>query len=181
MDYLDTLLRRNGEFADQGFDPDLKMMPSGKLLIIGCVDPRVDPGTIFKLEAGEAAVIRNVGGRVNPAAIETIKLLRAVAQAFGGGSGPAPNLIVLHHTDCGIKHCHHHAPGLLTQHMGVAPDELDAQTIADPYEAVALDVAALRADPDVAGRYTVSGLVYDVATGKVEMVVPPARLQPEGA
>ncbi|HLY90771.1 MAG TPA: carbonic anhydrase [Acetobacteraceae bacterium] len=181
MDYLDALLWRNGEFADQGFIPDLKMMPSGKLLIIGCVDPRVDPETIFKLESGEAAVIRNVGGRVNPAALETIKLLRAVAQAAGGSTGPAPNLIVLHHTDCGITHCQHYTPGLLAQHMGVAPDELDAQAIADPYEAVALDVAALRADPDVAARYTVSGLVYDVATGKVEMVVPPTRLPPEEA
>jgi len=36
-------------------------------------------------------------------------------------------------------------------------------------------VAALRASPDVSAGYTVSGLVYDVATGKVEVVVPPSR------
>ena len=39
MGYLNTLLQRNGEFADQGFNPNLKMMPSSKSLIIGCVDP----------------------------------------------------------------------------------------------------------------------------------------------
>lgn len=173
MDYLATLLQRNDEFADQGFDPNLKMMPSSKSIIIGCVDPRVDPANIFSLEPGEAAVLRNVGGRVNPAVIETIKLLQSVTRAIGGRSGPEANIIVLHHTDCGINHCHHHAPGLLAQHMGVAPDGLDALAIADPYEAVALDVAALKANPGVAGGRTVSGLVYDVATGRVELVVPP--------
>jgi carbonic anhydrase len=59
--------------------------------------------------------------------------------------------------------------------MGVTTDELDALEIDDPYKAVALDVAALRASPDVSAGYTVSGLVYDVATGKVEIVVPPSR------
>ena len=67
MDYLGTLLRRNGEFAGLGFNPNLRMMPSSKTLIIGCVDPRVDPMNIFELEPGEAAIFRNIGGRVNPA------------------------------------------------------------------------------------------------------------------
>ena len=176
MDYLDTLLQRNGEFADQGFNPNLKMLPSSKSLIIGCVDPRVDPADIFKLEPGEAAILRNVSGRVSPAAIETIKLLRAVTRTAGGRNGPDANIVVLHHTDCGINHCHHHAPELLAQHMGVVPSELDSLAVTDPYKAVALDVAALMANPDIAGGRTVSGLVYDVATGKVELVVPPTQV-----
>jgi hypothetical protein len=52
MTYVDTLLRRNDEFAGDGFNPNLRMMPSSKSLIIGCVDPRVDPANIFKLERG---------------------------------------------------------------------------------------------------------------------------------
>lgn len=35
MDYFDTLLRRNGEFVSLGFNPNLRMMPSSKTLIIG--------------------------------------------------------------------------------------------------------------------------------------------------
>ncbi len=131
---------------------------------------------IFKLTPGEAAIFRNVGGRVTPAVSETLQLLRTVKHAAGGNSGPDSNLIVLHHTDCGIKHCYCHEPKLLAKHMGVTTDELDTLEINDPYKAVALDVAALRASPDVSGGYTVSGLVYDVATGKVEVVVPPSRL-----
>lgn len=180
MDYLGTLMRRNDEFARDGFNPNLRMMPSGKTLIIGCVDPRVDPMDIFKLEPGEAAIFRNVGGRVNPALLETMAILREVTLAAGGNIGPDSNLIVLHHTDCGIKHCFHHAPALLAQHMDVSPEELDALAVNDPYEAVALDVAALKANPDLPGGYMVSGLVYDVATGKVEIVVPPERLRLDG-
>ncbi len=144
MDYLDSLTRRNAEFADHGFKTGLKMLPSSKTMIIGCVDPRVDPMDIFQLEPGEAAIIRNVGGRVNPALLETMAILRTVTRAAGGEVGAGWNLIVLHHTDCGISGCYHHAPELLAQHMGVPPQRLDALAIADPYEAVALDVAALK-------------------------------------
>lgn len=179
MGYLDTLLRRNREFADDGFNPNLRMMPSGRSLIIGCVDPRVDPMTIFKLEPGEVAIFRNVGGRVNQTLIETMRLLRVVTHAAGGSIGPDSNLILLHHTDCGINHCYYHAPDLLAQHMGVSLEELDALAITDPYKSVAVDIAALRANPDIPGGYTVFGLVYDVATGTVETVVPPAQLRPE--
>ena len=180
MNYLDSLLQRNEEFASDGFDPNLRMMPSGRSLIIGCVDPRVDPAEIFKLEHGEAAILRNIGGRVNPALIESLELLQEVTRG-AGRIGPESSLIVLHHTDCGINHCYHRAPGLLAKHMGVAAEQIDDLAITDPYKAVALDVEALRASPRVPGGYTVSGVVYDVATGKVDVVVPPARLRPEEA
>ncbi|WP_028228592.1 carbonic anhydrase [Paraburkholderia ferrariae] len=179
MDYIDTLMRRNVEFAESGFNPGLRMMPASKTLIIGCVDPRVDPMDIFKLAPGEAGIFRNVGGRVNPAVFETLGILRAVAVAAGADIGPDWNLIVLHHTDCGIKRCYCHEPRRLAVHMGVTMAELASLEIDDPYKAVVLDVEALRANTDASGCYTVSGLVYDVVTGKVEIVVPPPRSRPD--
>jgi carbonic anhydrase len=47
----------------------------------------------------------------------------------------------------------------------------------DPRVAVAVDVAALRAIPELPGEWLVSGLVYDVATGLVEVVVPEAPIR----
>ena len=38
---------RNAEFAEQRFAAGLQMMPSLKAIIIGCVDPRVDPAQIL--------------------------------------------------------------------------------------------------------------------------------------
>ncbi|MBV6822055.1 carbonic anhydrase [Pseudomonas sp. PD9R] len=179
MDFLQTLTQRNSQFADNGFSADLKIIPSQKTMIIGCVDPRVDPMDVLQLAPGEAAVIRNVGGRVNPALLETMAILRTVSRVGGSEVGEGWNLILLHHTDCGISGCFHHAPDLLAKHMGVATEELARLEIDDPYKAVAIDVAALKANPNLPGGFTVTGLVYDVATGRIDTVVPAGLLRTE--
>lgn len=177
MDFFDTLLQRNAEFAETSFSADMKMLPSCKTMIIGCVDPRVDPMDILQLKPGEAAIIRNVGGRVHPDLFETLALLRTVSRAAGKDVGEGWNLIVLHHTDCGIKQCYHHAPDLLAKHMGVPRSELEAVEATDPYKAVAVDVAALKANVNVPGGFMISGLVYDVAKGTIDTVVRPELLR----
>ena len=50
-------------------------------------------------------------------------------------------------------------------------------SLEDPRAAVAVDVAALRAIPALPGAWLISGLVYDVATGLVEIVVPPTPIR----
>jgi carbonic anhydrase len=179
MSVIDDLVQRNDTFAKEGFNADLKIMPSMKTVVIGCVDPRVDPADVLGLKHGEAAVIRNVGGRINPATLQNMAIVRSVAVAQGKEMGPGWNLIVLHHTDCGITPCLEHAPELLAKNLGVSTADLDNLAISDPYAAVAIDVAALKANPSLPGGFTVTGLVYDVATGRVETVVPPALLRPE--
>src|ERR1700710_1860129 len=121
MNPIDTLIAGNAAFAAKGFDAPLRIMPTKKMISLGCADPRVDPEEIFGLVNGDAAVIRNVGGRVGPATLETMALLRSVVQDRGGDIGAGWNFIVLHHTDCGIKNCRIHAPDLLARHMGVKP------------------------------------------------------------
>jgi Zinc-binding dehydrogenase len=71
----------------------------------------------------------------------------------------------LDHNDCGIT-CLAHSPELLARHFGVAPADLGALAIADPYKAVAVDVAALKANPQLPGGFLVTGLVYDVTIGQ---------------
>jgi carbonic anhydrase len=44
---------------------------------------------------------------------------------------------------------------------------------------VVVDVAALKANPNLPGGFTVKGLVYDVTTGLIETVVPSGLLRPE--
>lgn len=180
MEFNNVMLQRNAEFATTDFAPELKMMPSTGTVVVGCVDPRVDPANVLGLKQGEAAVIRNVGGRINKPLLETLAVLSVVAKAAGRPDG-ARNLVLLQHTDCGIIGCHHHAPALLAKHLGVETDALDALAITDPYKAVALDVAALRANTDLPDGLTVSGLVYDVKTGLIDTVVPPAPLRAPAA
>jgi len=179
MDFIETITQRNEEFIRAGHSTELKIIPSTKTILIGCLDPRVDPTDVLGLEPGEAAIIRNIGGRINAALIETLTLLPVVSKAAGQQMGPGWNLVILHHTDCGIIGCYKHAPDLLATHLGVTRSQLESMAITDPRQAVAMDVAAYKANPDIPGGFMISGLVYDIATGKIEIVVPPSRLRLE--
>jgi carbonic anhydrase len=179
MYFIETITQRNEEFAKNGYSPELKIIPSTKTIIIGCLDPRVDPMDILGLKPDEAAIIRNIGGRINPALVETMILLPVVARAAGQEMGPGWNLVILHHTDCGIIGCYKHAPDLLAVHLGVTRSELDSMAITDPRKAVAMDVAAYKANDKIPGGFMISGIVYDVSTGKIDVIVPPSRLRPE--
>jgi carbonic anhydrase len=179
MTSLDTLISRNEKFVADHFSAGLEINPAGKLMIIGCVDPRVDPTRLLGLEQGEAAVIRNVGGRVTPATLKTIAMLGKVGQANGGGApGVGWNLVVLHHTDCGMTDLAAY-PELIAEYFEISTDELDDKAVSNPHESVKVDTAVLHRASALPSSFVVSGLVYDVDTGKVETVAAPMLLRAE--
>jgi carbonic anhydrase len=178
MAVIDTLIDRNADFVAHRFPPNLKLNPTLKTMLIGCVDPRVDPASVLGLQLGEAAIIRNVGGRVTPATLKTMTMLGRVGQANGGGPGAGWNLVVLHHTDCGMTDLAAF-PDLLAEYFEISKEQLDAKAVSDPFASVKVDVTVLKQTPFLPGAFLVSGLVYDVDTGRVETVVPPAPLRPE--
>jgi carbonic anhydrase len=172
---IDDLIRRNGEFAAAHDVAGLSMLPTGRTIVVGCVDPRVDPATVLGLELGEAAVIRNIGGRITPAAQRTLALLGVIARSGGIQPGPGWNLVVIHHTDCGISRLLDH-PDALAAELGTSPDTLDRDSILDPRASLTVDIATLRANPRLPRDLVVSGLLYDTASGHVETVVSPSPL-----
>jgi len=184
MNTFDSLLARNKDFAVQQsaagtLTPSLpEATPHVKALIVSCADMRVDPAHILGVALGEAVVLRNIGGRVTPGLMEEMGLLGRISQVMGkpAAGGGEFHLIVLQHTDCGITRLAGD-PALLAHFFQVPESEVDAKTITDPRRAVAMDVAALRAMRGLPASWLLSGLVYDVATGVVEVVVPPAPLR----
>jgi carbonic anhydrase len=66
---------------------------------------------------------------------------------------------------------------MLSQYFQVPESDLKTKAVSDPRAAVAIDVAFLRTIPALPGAWLVSGLVYNVATGRVEIVVPPAPIR----
>lgn len=168
MTTLDILEKRNQEFARHRFNASLSPMGTLKTMIVSCVDARVDPAYVLGLEAGDAMVIRTLGGRITPATLQTITLLLTSAQLFGANPGRF-NIIVLHHTQCGITPLVK-KPDLLASYFGVhEADVVEAKAVTDPRAAVAIDVAVLKANP-LTSEWNISGLVYDVKTGLVETV-----------
>jgi carbonic anhydrase len=159
------LVRRNAVFAATGAFAGLAFPASDTLQVLGCVDSRVDPGDVLGLTLGEAVVMRNIGGRVTPAVLRSWALLGRLS----GGRPPGGHLVILHHTDCGITRLTGY-PEQLAAFFEIPADELAGKAVGDPYAAVRVDVAIARhALPP--GRL-VSGLVYDVATGRIEIADP---------
>ena len=184
MNYFETVLERNKEFAAQQFAaatlmPSLsRALPNVKAVIIGCADMRADPAHVLGIRPGEAVVMRNIGGRITPGLLQQLGLLGRIGEVAGEipGGGGEFHLIVLQHTDCGITRLAGE-PAMLTQYFQVREADLGTKAVTDARAAVAIDVASLRATPGVPGAWLISGLVYDVATGRVGIVVPPAPIR----
>jgi carbonic anhydrase len=122
--------------------------------------------------------MRNIGGRITPGLLEQLGLLGRigeVAREIPGGGGEF-HIIVLQHTDCGMARLAGD-PAMLAHYFQIQEGDLKKKAVGDPRAAVAVDVASLRAIPALPGTWLVSGLVYDVATGLVEIVVPPAPIR----
>jgi carbonic anhydrase len=172
---VDHLLSRNAEFADRHDVAGLPLLPTGGMIVIGCVDPRVDPALVMGLEPGEAVVIRNIGGRVTPGTMRTLALLAAINRSTGTRPGDGWNLVVVHHSDCGITRLLGH-PDALAAELGVSPDTLDPDSITDPRASLAVDIQALQANPMLPSGLIVSGLLYHTAAGRLEVEIPPSRV-----
>lgn len=185
MSTLDSILKRNQDFAAEQLAAGTlmpllpKAMPNVKALIIGCADMRVDPYELLQLKPGEAVILRNIGGRITPTTLEELGMLGRVGQVAreAPGGGGEYHLIVLQHTDCGITRLAGD-PAMLAHYFQVPEAALAAKAVLDPHAAVAADVALLRTIPALPAAWILSGLVYDVATGKIEVVVPPAPIRP---
>ena len=139
MNNLDSMLKRNKDFAAQqsaagALMPSLpRALPDVKAIIVGCADMRVDPAHVLGIKPGEAAVIRNIGGRIIPGLLEQLGLLGRigeVAREIPGGGGEF-HIIVLQHTDCGITRLTGD-PAMLTRYFQIQQGELKNKKVTDP-------------------------------------------------
>jgi carbonic anhydrase len=167
---MTPLLDRNEQFA-RAYTPVPLGLPTAQVLVVTCLDHRVDPAIVLGLRLGEAPVIRNAGGRITEAVIDDIAYLAFLAEQLFGRQGPADTLFevaIIHHTQCGT--------GFLADPdfrrraaaaTGVPEAALDASAVADPDVTVKADVERLLASPLLSPKVSVSGHVYDIATGRV--------------
>ena len=102
MGVVDTLTDRNDQFSREQFQAGMPLLPALRTLVLCCVDPRVDPASVLGIELGEAAILRNIGGRITPHVIGEITALRQLTEVIVGPLAPMQDLIVLQHNDCGI-------------------------------------------------------------------------------
>jgi carbonic anhydrase len=131
--------------------------PARHLAVVTCMDARIDVFATLGLHLGDAHVIRNAGGRVTE---DVLRSLALSVHVLG-----VQSVTVMQHTGCGL--------------VGVTDDELRELT-GSPIEFLPIDdhTAALEEDikrladvPYLEPMRTVTGLVYDIATGGIDEVV----------
>jgi carbonic anhydrase len=174
MTKMSPLLKRNKRFAATYTSGPLGP-PAAQVVIVTCLDHRADPAIILGLRLGDAVVIRNTGGRVTPAVINDIAYLAFLAGQLFGSQVAAEGLFevaLVHHTQCGTGFLAD--PGFRQQAAeatGLPEAALDACAVADPHATVKADVELLLASPLLSPKVSVSGHVYDIATGRVTTVL----------
>ena len=170
MTRMTSLLERNELFA-RTYTPASLGVPAEQMMIVTCLDHRVDPAIVLGVRLGDAPVIRNAGGRVTQAVIDDIAYLAFLAEQLFSGQVAADSLFevaVVHHTQCGTGFLadsgfRHQA----AEATGLPEAALEASAVADPHATVRADVERLLAAPMLSPKVSVSGHVYDIATGRV--------------
>jgi carbonic anhydrase len=174
MTRMTPLLERNEQFA-RDYTPVTLGPPTAQVIVVTCLDHRVDPAISLGLRLGEAPVIRNAGGRVTQAVIDDVAYLAFLAEQLFGDQLADDRLFevaVIHHTQCGTGFLtdpgFRHQAAVATR---LAEAALEASAVADPHATVKADVERLLTSPLLSPKVSVSGHVYDIATGRVTTTV----------
>lgn len=155
---FDDLLSANREFAQSfslsGFDG----VARAGVAIMTCMDSRIDPLGMIGLSPGDAKIFRNPGGRVDNSALE--------AMVLGVHLLNVRRVLVVPHTRCAMASA---SEQQLRRTIGDSAGQ-DASwqsfhVIADQLDALAQDVAKVRAHPLIPDTVQVGGFLYDVDTG----------------
>jgi carbonic anhydrase len=166
---LSELLQRNRRFAAHEHRA-LELAPRLRACVVACPDPRVDPAHVLGLEPGDAAVVRAAGGRISPIVLQQLLFLAQTAVA-SGQSQEGLELVLMQHTDCGMAHFtgpEHRE--MLAAFLGCAPDELAEKALTDPREGIRVDIRAVASNSLLPASLSVTGIVYDISSGTVEVV-----------
>lgn len=166
MPVLDELLEANERFAE-GFEKgDLPMPPARQVAVLTCMDARLHPERFLELDIGDAHVVRNAGGRASDDAVRSLIIS---SKLLGTGE-----FVVIHHTDCGmLTFTTQELQERLTKETGADASGIEFLAFADLEESVVEDVRRIRESPFIPAEIPVSGLVYDVRTGRLKEVVGP--------
>ena len=175
MNGLSKVYERNAAFAatfDQG---DMPVAVGLEMIMLTCMDPRVDPSRFAGLELGDAFVLRTAGARVTDAVVREVAMSWMLMSGVSDGP-PGLELAIVQHTRCGMAAiAEPDVADRVTARFG-SDEIVGTYAIADPTESLLHDVARLRAYPHSPRDLVVSGHIYDIDSGQLTQLVAPTRL-----
>jgi len=164
MSATDDLLRNNEAYAASFDKGNLPLPPAKKVVVLACMDARLNPYGALGLKEGDAHVIRNAGGVVTDDEIRSL----AISQRLLG----TEEIILVHHTDCGmLTFTDDQFKRQIQDEVGIKPT-WSAEAFGDLDEDVRQSIARIKASPFIPRKDSVRGVVYDVSSGRLCEVGP---------
>lgn len=159
MSAVDEMLAANEAYAAQ--HEEASGRPLRQLVVVTCMDARIDPAAAFGLAPGDAHVLRNAGGVVTDDVIRSL----VVSQRQLGTT----EIALVHHSGCGqTTYTDDELAAELAAEGSEPPWRGGAFT--DPAEDVRAGLAILRDCPWLPRRDAIRGFVLDVTTGRLAEV-----------
>lgn len=163
MTRFDEFKEANERYAASFDKGDLPIPPARQVAVVTCMDARLQPEEFLGLEAGDAHVIRNAGGRVSEDAIRSLVISERLL-----GTG---EIVVIHHTDCGmLTFQNEDLTAKIKEDLGVDTTGRDFLPFPDLEQSVRDDVETLRRSELIPDDIQISGAIYDVKSGEMREV-----------
>lgn len=161
---FDDLLAANRSYAETftygGFDG----IARAGVLMLTCMDSRIDPLQMLGLHAGDAKILRNAGARLTDAALEGVVL--------GVNLLEVTRILIVPHTRCAVASS---TEAEIVERVAAATgrevDDYRFHVVTDQLAAVRTDVRTLREHPLIPATTAIGGFLYDVDTGLLTQVV----------
>jgi carbonic anhydrase len=160
MSAIDELLARHRAFHSTHTPAEVASpRPRLRVVIVTCMDARIDIFRALGLHPGEVHMLRNAGGLVTDDMLRSLIL----SQRLLGSR----EVMVVMHTDCGLEGQHDaELTGRITAETQLEPpfafggfDDVEAE--------VQRSVERIRACPWIPTRQFVRGFIYDVQTARL--------------
>jgi carbonic anhydrase len=163
---VERIKEANRAFAERFDAGTLETAPARSLVVLTCMDARLDPARFCGLALGDAHVIRNAGGRASDDAIRSL----IISSRLLGTN----EFVVIHHTECGmLTFTDDDLRAELVRVTGADASDLEFLPFSDLEQSVREDVDRIRHDRFLPPAAVVSGHIYDVRTGELREVVAP--------
>jgi carbonic anhydrase len=162
---FDDVLAGNATYAEAFEDEGKPGQAAKGLALVTCMDSRIEPLKMLGLERGDAKIIRNAGARVTSDVLRTLVLATTLLNV--------DRVLVAAHTSCAMTgKTEADVQELLAAEHGLDVRSLHFSVMPDQVAALRRDVQRIRSWPFLPKDLTVAGGLYDVKTGKLDLVVP---------
>ena len=160
---FDDLLQANEEYARDfphaGFDGIARQ----GVLIVTCMDSRIDPRLMIGMEHGDVKILRSPGGKVSTSvltgAVLSVQLLSV------------DRIMIVPHTRCAMAGSDDDIRKIIEQRSGANTSWISFGASPDQMDRLRRDVDMVNSHPLINGAAEVGGFLYDVDTGRLDQII----------